>query len=131
MVAYVHGDGAVVMTSGSDGAAIADEVLRSVSEIYDWPDYRQVQRTAIALGPEEAKRYIGKFGFIKVASTSDGLSAEIPVGSVAQRIYPDAPNHFFILGAPTELIFSNEDNGQVTTVDFITPMAHTSLKRDR
>jgi hypothetical protein len=131
MVVYVHGDGTVVMASGSDGAAIADEVLRSVSKVYGWPDYKQVERTAIALDSDSAQRYVGKFGFLKVASTSDGLSAEIPLGSVAQRIYPDAPDHFFILGAPTELIFGNEDNGQMTTVDFITPMAHIPLKRDR
>jgi CubicO group peptidase (beta-lactamase class C family) len=131
MVAYVHGDGAVVMASGSDGTAIADEVLRSVSKVYSWPDYKQIERTAIALDSENAQRYVGKFGFLKVASTSNGLSAEIPLGSVAQRIYPDAPDHFFILGAPTELIFGHEDNGQMTTVDFITPMAHIPLKRDK
>jgi hypothetical protein len=57
--------------------------------------------------------------------------AEIPTGSIAQRIYPDAPGHFFILGRPTELIYGDEENGQMMSLDFITPMAHVPLKRGK
>jgi len=131
MVAYLRGDGLVVMTSGSNGAAIADELLRSASKVYGWPDYKQVQRKAIPLASAERAKYIGTFGFIKIASSAEGLTGEIPVGSAPQRIYPDAPDHFFILGAPTELIFGQEDNGQMMSLEFVTPMTHTSLKRGK
>jgi hypothetical protein len=131
MVAYLHGDGLVVMTSGSNGAAIADEVLRSASKVYGWPDYKQVQRSAIALAPEDRAKYVGTFGFIKVASSAEGLTGEIPIGSAPQRIYPDAPDHFFILGGPTELIFGQEDKGQMMSLEFVTPMVDIPLKRER
>jgi CubicO group peptidase (beta-lactamase class C family) len=131
MVAYLHGDGLVIMTSGSSGAAIADEVLRSASKVYGWPDYKEVQRSAIPLAPEQWAKYVGTFGFIKITSSEDGLTGEIPIGSSPQRIYPDAPDHFFILSGPTELIFGQPANGQMMSVEFVTPMAHTSLKRGK
>jgi len=122
MVAYLHGDGLVIMTSGSNGAAIADEVLRSTSKVYGWPDYKQVQRSAIPLAPEERGKYVGTFGFIKIASSADGLTGEIPIGSSPQRIYRDTPDHFFILSGPTELIFGQGDNGQMMSVEFVSPL---------
>ena len=35
-----NGSGAVVMTNGDRGSALADEILRAISAEYEWPDYQ-------------------------------------------------------------------------------------------
>jgi len=41
MVLYpVTGDGVAVMTNGEGGRELRMEVVRAVSRVYDWPDYR-------------------------------------------------------------------------------------------
>ena len=34
------GRGAIVMTNGDRGSALANEILRAISAEYGWPDYR-------------------------------------------------------------------------------------------
>ena len=45
MVVYLDtGDGAAIMTNGDQGSALASELLRAISQVYDWPDYKPSQR---------------------------------------------------------------------------------------
>lgn len=128
LLVYLHGNGFVVMTNGGDGGQLADELLRSAGTVYDFPDFRPQERTAIEVSPEVLARYRGTFGFVKVAMDGSKLTAEIPEGSRPQRLYAESPTRFFVLDGPQELQF--DTNGQkVGGVEFITPMGHTHLKR--
>uniref|UniRef100_E6PXN2 Putative Beta-lactamase n=1 Tax=mine drainage metagenome TaxID=410659 RepID=E6PXN2_9ZZZZ len=129
MVAYFKGDGLVVMANSSDGALLVDDLLRSASTVYDWPDYRQTPHSVIPFDASTSDKFIGTFGFVKVARSPDGLTAEIPLGSIPQQLYMDRADHFFVLDGPQELFFSDEVNGRMQAARFITPMADTPLKR--
>jgi CubicO group peptidase (beta-lactamase class C family) len=55
------GRGAVVMTNGDRGPALADEILRSISAEYGWPDYRSVERTVAHVEPDILRSYVGRY----------------------------------------------------------------------
>ena len=40
MLGYLDGQGAVVMTDGDRGGALAGEIMRSISAEYGWPDHK-------------------------------------------------------------------------------------------
>jgi hypothetical protein len=55
------GDGAVVMTNGARGWSLILEVLRSMSSIYGWPDFKPDHRPRIALSPAALRSLAGTF----------------------------------------------------------------------
>jgi CubicO group peptidase (beta-lactamase class C family) len=129
MVAYLHGSGIVVMTSGGGGGTLAEEILRSAASVYGFPDFRPQERTAVELAAATLPKYVGTYGYVKVALGQGFLTAEIPAGSSPQRLYAESPTHFFVLDGPQELSFHMDGQGQVTGVDFITPMGRHPLQR--
>jgi hypothetical protein len=64
-----------------------------------------------------------------VALDDDHLTAEIPVGSPAVRLYSESPTRFFVLDGPQELSFILDSKQNVTGVKFITPMGHHQLDK--
>jgi hypothetical protein len=55
------GDGAVVMTNGERGWSLILEVLRSMSSVYGWPDFKPDHRTKIVLPPATLQSLTGSF----------------------------------------------------------------------
>jgi hypothetical protein len=120
---YLDGNGFVVMTSGGDGGALADELMRSAGSVYGFPDFQPLERAAVEVAPETLARYTGTYGFVKVAMVGGKLTAEIPEGTRPQQLYAESPTHFFVLDGPQELEF--DVTGQtVDGVEFITQMNH-------
>lgn len=69
--AYVeHGLGAVVMTNAEDGIWVAQELLRSIAQAYDWPDYAP-KRIPVSVNPDRFAAYVGAYevrpGFVVTA----------------------------------------------------------------
>jgi CubicO group peptidase (beta-lactamase class C family) len=128
MLIYLHGNGFIVMTSGGEGGGLADELIRSAGTVYNFPDFRSLQRTAVEVPPQILSQYSGTYGFVKVAMDRDRLTAEIPAGSRPQPLFAESPTDFFVLDGPQELHFDVEGQ-KVSGMEFITPMAHRSLKR--
>ena len=131
MVAYFQesNDGLVVMANSSNAGVLVDEVLRSASTVYGWPDYRQESHSFVPFDVSIAAKYTGSFGPIKFDPSPGGLAVEMPAGVTPERVYMDRPGHFFVLGGPQEFSFSNEANGQMQTVRFVTPMADIVWQR--
>jgi CubicO group peptidase (beta-lactamase class C family) len=129
MVAYFHGNGIVVMTSGGDGGPLAEQILRSAGSVYGFPDFKPVEHSIVAVSPEILRRYVGTYEYVKVAMDGDALTAEIPVGSTPQRLYPESQTHYFVLDGPQELSFDVDAKQTATSVQFITPMGHHSLEK--
>lgn len=130
MLIYLHGNGFIVMTSGGGGSALADELVRSAGTVYDFPDFRALERAAIEVPRDVLSQYPGTYGFVKVAMDGDGLTAEIPEGTRPQRLFAESATHFFVLDGPQELQFDLKVN-TVEGVEFITPMNHgMHLKRN-
>jgi len=129
IVQYLHGNGIVVMTSGGGGAALEDEVLRSAGTVYDFPDFKSIEHSVVNVAADILQGYVGTYAYIKVAQDGDHLTAEIPAGSPAVRLYPESPTQFFILDGPQELSFILDSNQKVTAMEFITPMGHHRLDK--
>lgn len=130
MFIYLHGGGFVVMTSGGEGHTLADELLHSAGTVYDFPDFKPLERTAIAIPSATLSRYVGTYGFVKVTINGKILSAAIPIGSTPQHLYATSPTHFFVLDGPQELSFDVDAQNHVNAVEFTTPMSHIHLKKD-
>lgn len=129
MVAYLQGSGIVVMTSGGGGGALAEELIRSAGTVYDFPDFKPIEHSVVAIDPSTLSRFVGTYGYVKVAMNAGGLTAEIPSGSTPARLYPESPTHFFVLDEPQELTFSVDSQHNVTGVDFSTPLGHHPLEK--
>ncbi len=130
MVAYLRGAGVVVMTSGGRGGELTEELLRSAATVYGFADFKPVERSIAAVEPSTLSRFVGTYGYVKVALDNDFLTAEIPVGSTPARLYPESPTHFFVLDGPQELTFDVDAQQNVNGVDFSTPMGHHPLKKN-
>jgi hypothetical protein len=117
------------MTSGGGGAALEDEVLRSAGTVYDFPDFKSIEHSVVNVAADILQGYVGTYAYIKVAQDGDHLTAEIPAGSPAARLYPESPTQFFILDGPQELSFILDSNQKVTAMEFITPMGHHRLDK--
>jgi CubicO group peptidase (beta-lactamase class C family) len=130
MVEYLHGNGIVVMTSGGRGGELADEVIRSAGTVYNFPDFKSIEHSVVDVPASTLSSYAGTYAYIKVALEAGHLTAEIPVGSPAARLYPESPTRFFILDGQQELSFLLDSQQNVTGVEFITPMGHHQLEKD-
>lgn len=130
MILYLHGSGIAVMTDSFGGSALADELIRSAAPIYNYPDFRPIERSAIEQDPKRLPRFVGTYGFVKVNLTTNGLTAEIPLGTAPQRLYAASPLHFFVLDGPQELVFSEDNHHGIGKVQFVTPMTRVTLKRN-
>jgi CubicO group peptidase (beta-lactamase class C family) len=129
MVEYLRGNGIVVMTSGGGGGALAEEVIRSAGTVYDFPDFKSIEHSVVDVPASVLNDFVGNYAYIKVALDGDHLTAEIPTGSPAARLYAESPTQFFILDGPQELSFILDLEQKVTGVEFSTPMGHHRLDK--
>jgi CubicO group peptidase (beta-lactamase class C family) len=131
MVAYFQGkrDGLVVMANGNNAGVLVEEVLRSAAAVYGWPDFRQESHPVIPFNVSRAGKFLGDFGPIRFVSSPHGFAVEMPAGNAPERVYRDGPDHFFVLGGPQEFFFSDEVNGRMQAVRFVTPMVDMRWRR--
>ena len=131
MIAYFQGskNGLVVMSNGSNAGVLVEELLRSASAVYGWPDFRQEPHAVVPFDASTADKYCGTFGPIRFVRSQDGFAVEMPAGNAPERIYMDRPGHFFVLGGPQEFSFSDEVNGRMQVVRFVTPMTDVQWRR--
>ena len=119
-----QGDGAVVMTNGDGGADIARALIRSIAAEYGWPTYRVVERSAISISAEAAKRMAGKYaikglGDFEITEKDGELTFWIKAGQ-GERLYASSPATFFVLSQPLELHFdaADADGGRLKAGSF-------------
>lgn len=53
----------------------------------------------------------------------------MPAGNAPERVYMDRPGQFFVLGGPQEFSFSEEVDGRMQVVRFVTPMTDVQWRR--
>jgi CubicO group peptidase (beta-lactamase class C family) len=129
MVEYLHGNGFVVMTSGGDGGMLTGELLQSAGTVYGFPDFKPIEHSTVPVSSTILRSLVGTYGFVKVAMDGDLLTAEIPIGSKPQRLYPESETHYFVLDGPQELSFNIDTQQVATGVVFITPMVRIPLEK--
>jgi CubicO group peptidase (beta-lactamase class C family) len=129
MIGYPSGDGVVVLTNGGGGGPLSDQIIRSVAQAYDWPDFQPVEHTVVHVDPTKLGRYVGTYDFMKVTQDGNRLMAEIPIGSKAQELFPESDTQYFLRDDPTRVIFDVNPDGSVTGLEFITTYVHWHRNR--
>jgi len=110
MVGYVDGDGAVIMTSGDEGAKIMSAALRSIASAYDWPDFTPPGRVLSKVDPTTFDRYVGAYRFddggpnMTVWRDGDHLYSHVKEAPITE-LFPTSEREYFQRARPARLEF--------------------------
>jgi CubicO group peptidase (beta-lactamase class C family) len=118
-VAYEKsGEGAAVMTNSDRGMEVAEEVMRSIATEYGWPDFKPVERTAVAVDPKILAKYVGTYhlgpGFDLVMTLENGQLMAQATGQMKIPLYPESNTKFFPTVIVADIDFSKDAQGKVT-----------------
>lgn len=120
IVAYdTRGDGAVVLTNGDQGAELTREIVRSVAEVYDWPDFRSARLSAVTLSDAKRKEIlgtydIGRFGMFSIAERPDKQLMLLVSGSAPEPMVVRSSNELVELTDGTKIQFNTHADGTLS-----------------
>ena len=119
LIAYEKGGwGAVVMTNGQGGSALAQEVVRAIAKVYAWPGYPFVEKDIARVDPAEFDDYAGKYSlgdFIATVSR-DGNKLIVHAPDGDTEFFAESDGWFFTTDEGPELKFIRDAKGQVTGI---------------
>lgn len=124
------GTGVVVMTNGENGAELGMEILRAIAREYGLPGYPVRERDAIRLEPGAPAAYAGGYATVpagdgpavQVDVEADGGMLRVsaaPVGWNRRPLRASAPDTFYFVDNPGEIVFSRDASGAVTGATLI------------
>jgi len=119
-----HGDGAVIMTNGANGAELADSVLRAIAAEYKWPSRRTQVRKATPLPSATEARIAGRYqvkglGDFRIARRAGRLMIALR-GDTWEPLYAASPTVFFVLSSELELRLA-ANGGRIVSGSFDVP----------
>jgi CubicO group peptidase (beta-lactamase class C family) len=115
------GRGAVVLTNGDGGAALAEEVLAAIASVYGWPGLVPAPRRVAALDEGQLARLAGRYELgphriLEVRVQGAGLRLA-QAGSAALTLVPESATRFFCDDPPLEAEFVLDESGAVLGVE--------------
>jgi CubicO group peptidase (beta-lactamase class C family) len=120
LIAYEKtGQGAVVMTNGTNGSALCQEIVRGIAKVYHWPGYPMPrEREVAAADPQAYRQLVGKYqleGAFTVSMTLEGnkLFMTDP-DQQKEELIPQPGGSFFTMSEDVEITFVRDDKGTVT-----------------
>ncbi|MEM7372934.1 MAG: serine hydrolase domain-containing protein [Bacteroidota bacterium] len=114
MTAFVHGgSGAIVMTNADRGGPLINEIMRAISQHYDWGLFQQDTMEVIDMKAEELARFAGEYQLD--TGDSDPLLFEMQVDGDGLHVVGTNNDNEFILLPQTEMDFFDTEDGMVTT----------------
>jgi CubicO group peptidase (beta-lactamase class C family) len=115
-----NGEGVFVMTNGDNGGQLADEVMHSVANEYQWPDFKPTVRTAVHVDPQALASYAGTYELMKdfdlVVTVENGQLITQATGQGKVPLYAETDTKFFPTVIPAEIEFVKDDQGKVTSL---------------
>jgi CubicO group peptidase (beta-lactamase class C family) len=133
LVAYEQGDGAVILTNGSGlgGYSLAIDLIRSIAQEYNWPDFKPIRHRTVAVSPDFLDRNVGVYqtapdAFIVVTREGSKLSVhatggrKIPLLSLAKNRFVEAeatPQTFLPRADETWISFKADAGGLAGEID--------------
>lgn len=120
-VAYEkNGEGAAVMTNSDSGGQLGDEILHSIANEYNWPDWHPALRTAIKVDEKILASYVGTYAlapnFDLVITLENGQLMTQATGQSKFPVYAETESKFFPLVVPAEIEFVKDDQGKVNAL---------------
>jgi len=119
LVGYpVKGQGVVIMTNSENGEYLIDEILRAVSEAYDWPHFLPEIKKYFRLDPSVYQHYEGLYEvnpeYQLNVSYEDYYLIIQPTGQKATRFFVENPTTFFSTDPYIRIRFVRDTGGTVT-----------------
>lgn len=110
------GQGAVVMTNGENGDILYQEIIRSIADVYKWPQRHYRETTILDLPVQELKNFLGTYsstnGDFKISITLDNNQLIIHYqNSLSFKIYPETKEKLIVLENGDEFIFKDTPQG--------------------
>jgi CubicO group peptidase (beta-lactamase class C family) len=128
LVGYVGtGQGAVVMTSGSQGWLLAREILWSIARDYGWPDYSYApqQKAVVAVKLSNLMKYVGRYeidpafasNLVFIVTTENGrLFVKRAQSTESTELHAVSDTTFFMLQDQLEVTFASDASGGVSGI---------------
>ncbi|HTV82572.1 MAG TPA: DUF3471 domain-containing protein [Acidobacteriaceae bacterium] len=92
--------------------------MRSIAAEYGWPDFKPVERTAVAVDPEILAEYVGTYhlepGFDLVITLENGQLMAQATGQMKIPLYAESDTKFFPTVIAADIDFSKDGQGKVT-----------------
>lgn len=125
LIAYADlGMGSAVMTNGSQGSALAEEILNGIAQVYGWPDYLEEEIVLAEVDPTIYQRYVGLYRFSPEAqdqvsaawirvSEEDARLVAVAEGQDPAELLPLSETEFLIVTPRVNVRFVSDNSGVV------------------
>ena len=109
MVTYETGDGAVVMTNGDRGYALAAEIMQSIAAEYEWPNWPHKERNLASIDAKLLGRLVGNYQLTRTMvihiSSERGQLFLQATGQEKYELFPQSDREFFTTAFDSVLTF--------------------------
>jgi CubicO group peptidase (beta-lactamase class C family) len=111
LVVFFDGRGAAVMTNGDRGSDLMSEVLATLADVYDWPDFKPVEKTMAKIDQSVYAEYAGTYRI-------EGRGIEAVVEVEGDRLFVSGTGiaRVELLPESETVYFSREDGTRFTFV---------------
>ncbi len=118
MTAFAEGGrGAVIMTNGDRGSALAADILRAVAREYGWPALQPVEKKTVAVDPRALAALEGRYElrperFLEMKL--EGGALHLIDGDERIELFPESETRFFDTVEGHSLVFFLGPDGRAT-----------------
>lgn len=110
LLAYTQVDGIVVMTNGANGAALTEELVRTVAEEYGWPDFRPAVHRVSRVGSHDDRAIVGtyqlsRYTLMQVTQAGDRLFVQ-RTGHGQLELLPEGHDRYFLRDVDCQFMFA-------------------------
>lgn len=120
LVTYEDGEGAAIMTSGDNGGGLMYEVLRTVAQVYGWPDFGPASRTLVTVDPKVLDRLIGVYELadksVYVVRRQDNQLVGNIIGNGPIPLFPAGETELFARNVDVVVNFTADSGGAVNSL---------------
>lgn len=113
------GKGVVILTNSDNGAALIEEILASISEEYDWPEFKVVEKAALPGNAEVNQQLAGRYSLLdapaELVADGDRLFLQSALlGAHRLELFALSPDRFFMTDQDRELQVQRDGDGNAT-----------------
>jgi len=119
LVAYKGNEqGAVVMTNSDNGDHLMMEIVRSISNVYEWSDFLPIEKQVAQVSPNIYSQYEGKYQHpdypdfvVQVERDGRHLLFELIQGAMRWELYPESETNYFFVESEAGVEFQKNNDG--------------------
>jgi CubicO group peptidase (beta-lactamase class C family) len=116
LLAYNRGDGVIVMTNGTNGTVLRNDIVRTVAEKYNWPDFRPAVHHISSVGSHDTSAIVGayqlyRYTFVKLTQEGDRLFFQRS-GQGKLELFPEGHDRYFFRVVDAQIMFDFDPLGR-------------------